>query len=270
MFTKIFSRIFDSSIAEDPHIRHMFMDLLVLADQDGIVDMTPGAIAARTRLPKDDVQRWIEALEAPDPESRSPEEDGRRLIKLDPSRPWGWRIVNFRRYRESASREMLRMSEANRKRAARQKWPQQKPPPHTPPQRRQEAEAEAERESDMSQVCPDMSGTNPDASGTCPGQVQGTHTDSSWPVLSEVLQRAELRGIPKDCAEKWWHEHDARGGCDRHGQPLKRWESALLAFAASWRAVDAQRKARNTNQPQTAREPIDWSKGFFGNEKTQL
>lgn len=97
----------------------------------------------------------------------------------------------------------------------------------------------------------------------------GTHTDSSWPVLSEVLQRAELRGIPKDCAEKWWHEHDARGGCDRHGQPLKRWESALLAFAASWRAVDAQRKARNTNQPQTAREPIDWSKGFFGNEKTQ-
>jgi hypothetical protein len=93
----------------------------------------------------------------------------------------------------------------------------------------------------------------------------GTHTDSSWPVLSEVLQRAELRGIPKDCAEKWWHEHDARGGCDRHGQPLKRWESALLAFAASWRAVDAQRKARNndSNQSNKTHNPIDHSKGFW-------
>jgi hypothetical protein len=94
---------------------------------------------------------------------------------------------------------------------------------------------------------------------------EGTHTDSCWPTLDEVLQRAELRGIPKDCAEKWWHEHDARGGCDRHGQPLKRWESALIAFATSWRAVEAQQKARS-HPPVPDEESIDWSKGFFGDE----
>ncbi len=99
---------------------------------------------------------------------------------------------------------------------------------------------------------------------------EDTHTDSCWPTLPEVLQRAGLRGIPKDCAEKWWHEHDARGGCDRHGQPLKRWESALIAFATSWRAVDAQRKARNSDSPsqKPTRPPIDWSKGFFGDKPT--
>jgi hypothetical protein len=89
------------------------------------------------------------------------------------------------------------------------------------------------------------------------------HTDSSWPTLNEVLTRADLRGIPKDCAEKWWHEHDARGGCDRHGQPLRRWESALLAFAVSWRSVEAQKGARKNSEAQRS-EPIDHSKGFFG------
>ena len=94
---------------------------------------------------------------------------------------------------------------------------------------------------------------------------EDTHTDSSWPTLQEVLTRAELRGIQKECAEKWWHEHDARGGCDRHGQPLKRWESALIAFATSWRAVDAQSKARNTSRGSTTpATPADHSKGFFG------
>ena len=116
-------------------------------------------------------------------------------------------------------------------------------------------------------VRPEPSGTRPDVSGTCPGHSQDAHTDSCWPTLGEVLTRAELRGIPKDCAEKWWHEHDARGGCDRHGQPLRRWESALLAFATSWRSVEAQKIRKSEPRNRKADPaPIDWSKGFFGNK----
>ena len=85
-----------------------------------------------------------------------------------------------------------------------------------------------------------------------------------WPTLEEALARADLRAIPRECAEKWWHEHDARGGCDRHGQPLKRWESALTAFATTWRAVEAQQKARAApnGRPNPVRTRIDHSKGF--------
>ena len=43
MFTKVFVKIFDSSIAADLGLRHFFMDILVLADRDGLVDMTPMA-----------------------------------------------------------------------------------------------------------------------------------------------------------------------------------------------------------------------------------
>ena len=87
--------------------------------------------------------------------------------------------------------------------------------------------------------------------------------DLPWPTLEEVVQRADLRGIPKDCAEKWWHLNDSRGGCDQHGQPIRRWESSLVAFAATWRAVESQQKARAASgRPVTPRTPIDHSKGF--------
>lgn len=87
-------------------------------------------------------------------------------------------------------------------------------------------------------------------------------TDLPWPTLEEARQRADIRGIPKDCAEKWWHLNDSRGGCDQHGQPIRRWESSLVAFAATWRAVEAQHKARTDSRP-AARVASDHSKGFF-------
>jgi hypothetical protein len=60
------------------------------------------AISAMTGWPLDLLRQGIEALEQPDPDSRSQAEDGRRLAKLDPTRSWGWRLVNHRLYRERA------------------------------------------------------------------------------------------------------------------------------------------------------------------------
>src|SRR5690606_9006252 len=112
MFAKIFEQIYDSSIAEDWKTRVVFQDMLILADKDGIVDKTPAAIARRTNLPLEIVMEALPKLEAPDQSSRTPDLDGRRIVRLDDHRDWGWRIVNFTKYRESATKEMLRMSEA--------------------------------------------------------------------------------------------------------------------------------------------------------------
>jgi hypothetical protein len=112
MFAKVFSQIFDSSIADNYQHRHVFMDLLVLADSDGVVDMTHEAIARRTNVPVDAVRAAIEALSAPDERSRTAAEDGRRLLPLDTSRAWGWQLVNYHHYRairdEESRREYMR------------------------------------------------------------------------------------------------------------------------------------------------------------------
>jgi hypothetical protein len=105
VFAKIFEQIFDSSIASDHMVRHVFMDLLVLADRDGVIDMTPDAISRRTNVPEPLILHAIGELSNPDPRSRSAQEEGRRLLPLDSHRDWGWQIVNYEHYRSIRDEE---------------------------------------------------------------------------------------------------------------------------------------------------------------------
>ena len=91
MYGKIFQQIYDGSLRSDPMVRLVFMDMVILADQDGVVDMTHEAIAARTNVPIKTIYGAIEQLENPDPRSRSPREDGARIKRLDDHRDWGRR-----------------------------------------------------------------------------------------------------------------------------------------------------------------------------------
>lgn len=151
MFAKIFNTIFEPSIADDWKTRVVFQDLLVLADKDGIVDMTPTAIARRTNTPLEVVTEAIPKLESPDPHSRTPDHEGRRILRLEAHRDWGWRIVNFVKYRESATKEMLRMAEADRKRAYRAKFHRPSPSP-TPPTKNIDTDKEGEKQKQNSPV----------------------------------------------------------------------------------------------------------------------
>jgi hypothetical protein len=90
------------------------MDMLILCDADGYVDMTPSAIAGRTRWPIDDVNNHLKALSEPDLMSRTPDHDGRRIELLDAHRPWGWRIINYDSFRKIASDEQRKAKQRDR------------------------------------------------------------------------------------------------------------------------------------------------------------
>lgn len=97
------------------------MDLLVLADSDGVVDMTQEAISRRTNVPIDQVVRYIDELQKPDPLSRSKIKEGRRLTPIDPARGWGWRITNYHHYRRIRDEEARRSYFRDAKRKQRSK-----------------------------------------------------------------------------------------------------------------------------------------------------
>src|SRR2546428_2858637 len=94
VYAKVFTQILDSSLAENYHVRHMFEDMLKLCDLNGVVDITHEAIARRLKMPAKAVRLYIAELEKPDPKSRTPDHEGRRLVRLDDHRDWGWFIVN--------------------------------------------------------------------------------------------------------------------------------------------------------------------------------
>jgi hypothetical protein len=77
-----------------------FQQMLVLGNESGEVDMTPAAISRVTTIPQHIIEKGIAALCAPDPDSRTPDEGGRRLVLLSGHRTWGWRIVNYVKYRQ--------------------------------------------------------------------------------------------------------------------------------------------------------------------------
>jgi hypothetical protein len=86
-----------------------FQQMIVLANKHGELDMTADALSFRTGIPLEIIKTGIAALEQPDPDSRTPGEDGRRIVLLDPEgRNWGWRIVNYPIYRDMRNAEERR------------------------------------------------------------------------------------------------------------------------------------------------------------------
>ena len=124
MYGKIFESIYDGTLRTSWQALVTFQQMIVLSDADGVIDMTPHAIAGRTGIPLDILEKGLEFLEAPDPHSRTPDEDGRRIMRLDEHRPWGWMIVNHRKYKLLQDADTRREQTRERVRAFRERQKQ--------------------------------------------------------------------------------------------------------------------------------------------------
>jgi hypothetical protein len=116
LYGKVFDSIYDGTLYGHWEAIVTMQQFIVLATPDGVVDMTPQAIAARTSIPLDIITKGIRVLEEPDPYTRTPGEDGRRIVLMDSHRPWGWRLVNHGKY--ARLRNIKEKREADRKRIA--------------------------------------------------------------------------------------------------------------------------------------------------------
>ncbi len=116
-YGRIHRTFFDSSICEtDVTTRLVFIAMIVLSDRHGRLDVTRQALARRINVPIEDVDRAIKTLSSPDPSSRTPDHDGRRIVALDPERSWGWQVVNKEQYRSGDTVDIEEVREQNRDR----------------------------------------------------------------------------------------------------------------------------------------------------------
>lgn len=119
VYGKIFASMFSGSLYGDWEAIVTLTVMVVLADKHGDVDMTPEVLSARTSIPLDIIRRGIASLEAPDPKSRTPDDEGRRILRVSDTRDWGWRITNYNHYREmrcaDERREYLRQHQSTRR-----------------------------------------------------------------------------------------------------------------------------------------------------------
>jgi hypothetical protein len=109
-FTKLFSSITESTVwCEPDRVRIVWITMLAMADSRGRVWASIPGLANRARVPVDDAKAAIERFLAPDEYSRTPDNDGRRVVPID----GGWRLLNHEKYR--AIRDEEAINESKRK-----------------------------------------------------------------------------------------------------------------------------------------------------------
>lgn len=126
MYGKIFKSMYEGTLYGQWEAIVTFQQMIVLCDSNGILDMTPEAISARTSIPLDIIQRGLSQLSQPDPETRTLGHEGRRIQLIDEHRPWGWYIVNHDKYRALKSQEEIREKARKRKQKQRERERQEK------------------------------------------------------------------------------------------------------------------------------------------------
>ena len=96
-FTKLDSGIVQSSVmAEDGNTFKVWIVLLATCESDGISKVSEVYVSAVCRLSIEDTVKAIVKLESPDKYSRSQNDDGKRIERVD----GGFRIINYHKYRD--------------------------------------------------------------------------------------------------------------------------------------------------------------------------
>jgi hypothetical protein len=239
-FTKLFQSILTSSVwSEDNETRIVWITLLALADQNGSVSATIPGLSRLAGVPIPAVEAALAKFQAPDPYSRTPDFEGRRVVKAE----GGWRLINYPKYRHARDDEARRMYERERKQSQRDQRRKVRDSPgqsgtitQCPSSSAQaEAEAEAEAESPPSPLQGGSGGPAgaENGNGELPG-MKPTPKRFQPPTREELDLEAAKIGLPATEVDKFVAYYGSNGW--KVGKsPMKSWPHALAGWAARWR-----------------------------------
>lgn len=193
MYGKLFASMYEGSLYGNWQALVTLQQMVILCDPHGTLDMTPQALAARTSIPLEIIHEGIRLLEQPDEYSRSSEDEGRRIVRIDATRPWGWRIVNYAYYRQLASAEEKRRKDRERIAEKRQNATSRDMSQGVADVAHAEAEAEGKVEADPPQKTSSSSegevGANAPAAAT--RKARATRIPEGWRPTAELAAYAE-------------------------------------------------------------------------------
>lgn len=110
-FTKLFGSLITSTVWSLPDsARVVWVTMLALADQDGFVAASVPGLAKVAGVSREACDQALALFLAPDPDSRTKENEGRRIAPAD----GGWTLLNHGKYRDLLSSEDLRAKAAER------------------------------------------------------------------------------------------------------------------------------------------------------------
>lgn len=117
-YTKLFSSITESTVWSEPlAVRVVWITMLAMSDRYGRVWGSIPGLARRANVTMAECQQALDCFFAPDPHSRTPDNDGRRVEAIG----GGWRLLNHEKYREMQDEEARLERNAERQRRFRER-----------------------------------------------------------------------------------------------------------------------------------------------------
>jgi len=240
-YTKLFSSIVTSTIwMEDDKTRIVWITMLAIADKNGEVQGSIPGLARISGVPVEDCRAAIAKFLAPDPDSRTKDDEGRRIEEID----GGWALLNHNKYRDMASKDEQRQAEAMRKARYREK----------------------QKRNGLSQSVPDKSRDVPKNQHIAEADTEayplntlserGRESSVAEPViptLNEVLEFALLRGIPEHYARDYWAKNNEKHRWLAHGKLIV-WQSELPRWHSKDRTTPSAGKTKFPKRTQAELE----------------
>ncbi len=235
-FTKVHQSILQSSLwCEDSDTKVVWITLLALADKHGEVAGSIPGLARTAGVPLERCQAAIAKFLSPDPFSRTPDNEGRRLEAID----GGWALVNYAKYRHEASKEDAKERNAKRQQRHRDKallGVTRNASSRSVTQNRDIAEAEAEADKDI--------GGKPPSPHDAPS-IPKPRMRLEKPTLEMCIANAAEIGLPADEADQFLNHHEARGW-----KGIVDWKAAMRTWRGNWKKWGGDSK-----QPALASKP---------------
>lgn len=236
-YTPVFASVFDGTLhGRWPHTG-VWLCLLAMTDRHGHIDRAPRAIASAIGIEVPVLLECIADFCAPDADSRTAESDGRRMELIDPTRPWGWRIVNHGKYREKARKasfDAQRVADGrNAERMTERRKTETDPTRPAPTRADPPSDSDSDKDKDK----------NPPTVGRARKRAAARRCPDDWsPTPEEVAAiRAECPDVDVDAATRKFRDHEfARGRSD---------------WRATWRnwMREEQARAAKSHKPRLTR-----------------
>lgn len=203
MYVKLFSMVISSSLTQNQpiEVRGVFFMLLAMADSSGVVYGSDETIARLMNVPLGQFVSALEALMAPEESSKTPDEEGRRVIRLE--RSIGLKIVNYEAYSQIRNESDRRAYFAQKQRESRQR---RKAGLNSAVGGSPEAGGASEQTVETPETPPKPKGYN--MLGNRPGSVE------------EVVSAGDMVGVPEISCRAFWNHYEATSKEDGNGNTV--------------------------------------------------
>ena len=232
-FTKLWAEITDSSIwNEDDKTRIVWITMLARMGPDYVVRASVGGLAHLARVSREDCEKALEKLASPDPDSRSPEEEGRRIKKVD----GGFFMINGEKFRQRRGdeekkaymREYMRQYRKNKSSGVKD-VKDVNIGKHKLIQEEEEEEEEEEAEEENISLKRERG--------------SASQTDyAEIPTLEEVIAEAEVRGIPDEHARSFWEYTEGKQLWVNQYGKMTKWKMNLKSWSEKRRTMQPNGK----------------------------